>query len=130
MYKVKNQSTQPIQDFPVFNNWNEVAYGWYFAMPSKELTLNAVKALEFCGQELVLFRGMDGKVAALDAYCPHMGTHLGKGKVVQNTVRCFFHHWQFDAEGFGRSSALAHLNSMPLKNFVDIMKSFRLERKF
>ena len=99
MYKVKNQSTQPIQDFPVFNNWDEVAYGWYFAMPSKELSLNEVKALDFCGQELVLFRGTDGKVAALDAYCPHMGTHLAKGKVVQNTVQCFFHHWQFNSEG-------------------------------
>lgn len=99
MYAVKNQTTQPIQEFPIFNNWNEVAYGWYYALPSKELPIGGVKATQICGQELVLFRGEDGKVAALDAYCPHMGTHLGKGKVVGNSVRCFFHHWQFNGEG-------------------------------
>ena len=99
MYAVKNQTTQPIQDFPVFNNWNEVAYGWYYALPSKELPIGGVKSLQLCGQELVIFRGEDGKVGALDAYCPHMGTHLGRGKVVGNSVRCFFHHWQFNTEG-------------------------------
>lgn len=99
MYTVKNQSTQPIADFPVFNNWNEVALGWYFALQSIELKKNEVKSLNLCGQELVLFRGENGVVAALDAYCPHMGTHLGKGKVVGNAVRCFFHHWQFDVSG-------------------------------
>ncbi|MFP5387091.1 MAG: Rieske 2Fe-2S domain-containing protein [Bacteriovoracia bacterium] len=102
MYSIKNQSTQPIQDFPVFNNWNEVAFGWYFAFPSHELKKGQVKALQVCGQELVFFRGESGDVVALDAYCPHMGTHLGKGKVVGNHVRCFFHHWEFDKMGVCR----------------------------
>lgn len=83
----------------MFNNWSEVALGWYFVMPSSELKNGAVKSFQICGQELVLFRGEDGKAGALDAYCPHMGTHLGKGKVVGNNVRCFFHHWQFDRVG-------------------------------
>lgn len=99
MFKVSNQTTQPIPEFPVFNNWNEVALGWYFALPSSDLKVKAVKPIQMCGQELVLFRGEDGKVSALDAFCPHMGTHLGKGKVVGNTVRCFFHHWQFNGDG-------------------------------
>lgn len=76
-----------------------MAYGWYFALPSAHLKKGEVKALQLCGQELVVFRGEDGKVSALDAYCPHMGTHLGKGKVVKNNVKCFFHHWQYDSQG-------------------------------
>jgi 3-ketosteroid 9alpha-monooxygenase subunit A len=56
-------------------------------MSSTELKIGAVKSIRLCGQELVLFRGENGKVSALDAYCPHMGTHLGKGKVVGNNVR-------------------------------------------
>lgn len=99
MYSIKNLTTQPVQEFPVFNNWNEIAYGWYFAMPSKDLSKGQVKSFQLCGQELVLFRGKDGNVSALDAYCPHMGTHLAKGKVVGNSVRCFFHHWQYDGKG-------------------------------
>lgn len=99
MYQVKNLNTQPINDFPIFNNWNEVALGWYYVLPSHELRPKEVKAMQICGQEIVIFRGEDGKVGALDAYCPHMGTHLGRGKVVNNNVQCFFHHWQFDKDG-------------------------------
>jgi len=99
MLTLRNQTTQPVQDFPVFNNWNEVALGWYYVMPAKELKKSELKSVQLCGQELVLFRGENGIVSALDAYCPHMGTHLGKGKVVGNNVRCFFHHWQFNGEG-------------------------------
>jgi nitrite reductase/ring-hydroxylating ferredoxin subunit len=99
MYSVKNQTTQPIPDFPVFNNWEQVAVGWYFALPSRALKPGAVTALQLCGQELVLFRTAAGTVAALDAYCPHMGTHLGRGRVVGEHVRCFFHHWEFGVDG-------------------------------
>ena len=99
MYPTRNQTTQPIVSFPIFNNWDEVAFGWYFVLPSHELKKAEVKSVQICGQELVVFRGEDGKVGILDAYCPHMGTHLGKGKVVGNNVRCFFHHWQFDRAG-------------------------------
>lgn len=76
-----------------------MANGWYYAFPSSALKKGEVKPLQLCGQELVVFRGQDGNVGALDAYCPHMGTHLGRGKVVNNNVRCFFHHWQFDKQG-------------------------------
>lgn len=99
MYLVKNQTTQPVQEFPVFNNWNEVALGWYYLFPAHELKTGAVKAFQICGQEIVVFRGESGEVAALDAYCPHMGTHLGKGKVIGNHVQCFFHHWEFSKTG-------------------------------
>jgi phenylpropionate dioxygenase-like ring-hydroxylating dioxygenase large terminal subunit len=99
MYLVKNQTTQPVQDFPVFNNWNEVALGWYYLFPAHELKTSAVKGIQICGQEIVVFRGENGELGALDAYCPHMGTHLGKGKVVGNNVRCFFHHWEFSKDG-------------------------------
>jgi len=99
MYTIKNQTTQPISEFPVFNNWNVIANGWYFAMPSADLKARDIKSLQLCGQELVIFRGENGSVFVMDAYCPHMGTHLGKGKVVGNNLRCFFHHWQFDGNG-------------------------------
>ncbi len=35
-------------------------------------------SLRFFARDFVLFRGKaSGKPALLDAYCPHMGTHLG-----------------------------------------------------
>jgi phenylpropionate dioxygenase-like ring-hydroxylating dioxygenase large terminal subunit len=51
------------------------------------------------GRELVVFRGEDGTLAALDAYCPHLGAHLAEGRVEGTHLRCLFHHWKYDAQG-------------------------------
>ncbi|MEM1252838.1 MAG: aromatic ring-hydroxylating dioxygenase subunit alpha [Cyanobacteria bacterium P01_H01_bin.21] len=83
----------------IFNNWDIVAKGWYLVTASKDIPKETVKSFDICGQRLAIFRGQDGKVRALDAYCPHMGTDLGIGSVDGNQVRCFFHHWAFDGEG-------------------------------
>jgi phenylpropionate dioxygenase-like ring-hydroxylating dioxygenase large terminal subunit len=95
----RNRHTQPFQAHPVFNNWEAVAEGWYIGLPSTALKKGQAKSTLVNGQQLVFFRGEDGRVRCLDAFCPHMGTDLGIGKVVGNTLRCFFHHWRFDDTG-------------------------------
>ncbi|OKH37829.1 Rieske (2Fe-2S) protein [[Phormidium ambiguum] IAM M-71] len=84
----------------IFNNWNIISKGWYIACASQELTKKQAKSVEICSQKIVLFRGEDGKVRALDAYCPHLGTDLGIGQVDGNWIRCAFHHWAFDETGY------------------------------
>ncbi|HWB74842.1 MAG TPA: Rieske 2Fe-2S domain-containing protein [Nannocystaceae bacterium] len=49
-------------------------------------------------RELVVFRGHDGGVGLLDAHCPHLGAHLGDGRVVGNAIECPFHRWQFGTD--------------------------------
>ena len=83
----------------IFNNPEIVAKGWYIVCPSHSLSVESVQSFDLCGQRIAVFRGKDGQVRALDAYCPHMGTDLGIGDVVNNNVRCFFHHWAFDGAG-------------------------------
>jgi len=51
------------------------------------------------GKELAVYRGEDGQVVALDAYCPHMGAHLGEGSVEGDEIRCLFHGWRFNSKG-------------------------------
>ena len=99
MNDLQNQNTQPRLEMKIFNNWDVVAKGWYIACRRRELPQGKAKSLEICGQRIVVFRGQDGEVRALDAYCPHMGADLGIGKVDGNLIRCFFHHWGFDGEG-------------------------------
>lgn len=82
----------------IFNNSHVITKGWYIACPSREIPVGKVKSLELCGQKIVIFRGQDG-IKALNAYCPHLGTDLGIGRVDGNLIRCFFHHWAFDGEG-------------------------------
>lgn len=95
----QNARTQPYTPGRVFGNWDVIAKGWYAACPIADLRRGAVKPFELYGQRLVLFRGEDGRVRALDAFCPHMGTDLAIGTVVGNTLQCFFHHWRFGGDG-------------------------------
>ncbi|MBW4602538.1 MAG: aromatic ring-hydroxylating dioxygenase subunit alpha [Calothrix sp. FI2-JRJ7] len=83
----------------IFNNPNIIAKGWYIACPSKDIPKGKVKSLTLCGKKIVIFRTQNGQLHALDAYCPHLGTDLGIGKVEGNFIRCYFHHWAFDSEG-------------------------------
>ena len=69
-------------------------------MWSSELEVAQVKPLSVFGRDLVIFRTESGDAKVLDAYCPHMGAHLGhNGVVVGETVKCPFHAWQFDGAG-------------------------------
>ena len=66
----------------------------------------------YFGTELVLFRDSDGAARVLDAYCPHLGAHLGYGgKVEDDCIRCPFHAWRFD--GDGRCVEVPYANKIP-----------------
>ena len=81
----------PFTPFP--NGWYRVAY-------SEEVLKGALKRVKYLNQDLLIFRGQDGKANIIDAYCPHLGADLGvNGKVIENTVACPFHGWRFDGEG-------------------------------
>jgi nitrite reductase/ring-hydroxylating ferredoxin subunit len=73
---------------------------WYLVAWSDEIAPEAVHRLQYLDREMVAFRAADGSVSVLDAYCPHLGAHLGVGgRVEKGTLRCPFHGWRFDAGG-------------------------------
>lgn len=82
-----------------FNQPDAVAEGWYWVLPSAELGRGQVRPARVLGRDLAVWRGQDGRVRVMDAYCPHMGAHLAEGRVEGDGLRCFFHHWKFDGEG-------------------------------
>ena len=80
----------------------EIRYprGWFIVATSAELAAGEVRPLRYWGRDLVLFRGESGQAVVLDAFCPHLGAHLGHGGCVQgDSVRCPFHAWRFDGAG-------------------------------
>ncbi|BAY60426.1 Rieske [2Fe-2S] domain-containing protein [Calothrix brevissima NIES-22] len=83
-----------------FNNPERFIEGWYWAIPTDDLRVGEVKAITLLGRDLVIYRGKDRKAVTFDAYCPHMGAHLADGKIENNGLRCSFHQWKFDREGF------------------------------
>ncbi len=97
---VNSQSTSSNRKPKTFNNPERFIEGWYWAIPSHCLEIGEVKPVTLLGRELVIYRTKDRKVFTCDAYCPHMGAHLAEGQVEGNGLRCFFHKWKFDGDGF------------------------------
>lgn len=75
-------------------------YGWYAVCYSDELAVGQVKPMRYFARELVAWRGVDGQARVLDAYCKHLGAHMGHGgKVNGNLLECPFHAWRYDGTG-------------------------------
>lgn len=52
------------------------------------------------GEDIVLFPGKDGKIAAISDRCPHRGTLLSRGRILfPGTLSCGYHGWTFNEHG-------------------------------
>jgi phenylpropionate dioxygenase-like ring-hydroxylating dioxygenase large terminal subunit len=74
-------------------------HGWQSIGFADEIRPGQIVSRHMLGRDLVLFRGMSGTLTVADAYCPHLGAHLGGGDIQGDCIRCPFHHWQFSADG-------------------------------
>jgi len=71
---------------------------WYVACRSHELRERPV-ARTVLDQPIVLFRGADGRAAALLDRCAHRNLPLSAGRCVGALLECAYHGWQYDADG-------------------------------
>ena len=55
--------------------------------------------LKILNEDLIAFRGTDGRVGLVDAYCPHRGAPLFFGRNAEDGLRCVYHGWKFDVDG-------------------------------
>lgn len=89
-------------------------FGWFAVGLSHELEAKAVKPIHYFGRELVMFRTESGEAKVLNAYCPHLGAHLGHGGTVTGeSIACPFHGWQFNGDGI--CTDVPYANKMPPK---------------
>lgn len=82
--------------------------GWYVVANSAEVGRKP-QSLRYFAHDFVIYRGESGRVVLLDAYCPHMGTHLASGTnsatslspthMEGDDIRCPFHAWRFGPDG-------------------------------
>lgn len=82
--------------------------GWFVIGTSQDATTTPL-GVRYFGEDMVLYRGHSGRVFLVEAYCPHMGTHLAKNTtsyVVQDNeqvegdnIRCPYHAWRFGPDG-------------------------------
>ena len=74
--------------------------GWFSIARSHELECGAVLPVHAFERDLVLYRSESGVAVVHDAYCPHLGAHLGHGGTVAGeSIRCPFHGFRFGTDG-------------------------------
>ena len=71
---------------------------WYVACTATEIDDKPL-GRRICGQPVVLFRGAQGEVAALEDWCPHRGAPLSLGRVIEGRLVCGYHGLEMGCDG-------------------------------
>ena len=88
--------------------------GWFSLCSADAVGKGKVIEVNALGHKLAVFRGQDGKVGVMDAYCPHLNANLADGKVVDNQLVCPFHGWQFNTTG--KCTKVPYSEKLPQNN--------------
>lgn len=72
---------------------------WYVVAESRELRPGRVLARQVLGEHLAVFRGPDGRPAALQDRCKHRAAPLSKGTVANGMLTCPYHGWTYSDGG-------------------------------
>jgi vanillate monooxygenase len=71
---------------------------WYVACAADELTDKPL-GRTICNQRIAFYRGLEGKVAAVEDFCPHRGAPLSLGRVSEGKLVCGYHGLAMGCDG-------------------------------
>lgn len=111
-----------------------VPQSWYFVRPSRKLRRGEVTSYALGGRAIAIYRSERGRAVAMDARCPHMGAHLGRGRVVGEDLQCALHHWTCGPDGGCRPPAgacrLGHTTYPTVERYGSIFMFAGREARF
>src|SRR5690606_29508438 len=85
----------PVRSYPM-----PMPFGWFQVAWSDEIPAGTSKPLHAFDRHLVGWRGETGEIHVWDAFCPHLGAHLGGlAKIEGDAIRCPMHSWQYGPDG-------------------------------
>ncbi|MBQ1101106.1 aromatic ring-hydroxylating dioxygenase subunit alpha [Streptomyces sp. b94] len=96
---------------------------WYVAGYESELPRGKTLAVRFWGHPIVIYRGTDGNLRALEDRCAHRQLKLSGGEVNGCHLTCTYHGWTYDGSGnvvhyahdlFGRAQPEVKVPSYPV----------------
>ena len=87
------------------------ARGWHCLGLVRQFDDGRPHPISAFGTELVVFRGDDGSLNVLNAFCPHMGGNLADGTVKGNDIACPFHDWRW--RGDGKCAGIPYARRVP-----------------
>lgn len=77
-----------------------IPFGWFCVAHPDDVEVGQAIARYYFGRHLVIWRDEHHEVHVQDAFCPHLGAHLGHGGHVEDgCITCPFHGWKFGPDG-------------------------------
>ena len=76
--------------------------GWFLIGPSQTLASGKLVEKLWMGRSIVIWRDSAGTICVANAYCPHLGAHLGPssgGILRDGNLICPFHGFEYDIRG-------------------------------
>jgi phenylpropionate dioxygenase-like ring-hydroxylating dioxygenase large terminal subunit len=107
---MRNAQTTPPQSPPAFEeakNSRQKARTagldpdrWYVVEYDSAIKKGQVKEVVFWQTSIAIYRGEDGQLAAVQNRCPHRQLKLTHGVVDKCQLRCVYHGWTFNRDGW------------------------------
>jgi 5,5'-dehydrodivanillate O-demethylase len=72
---------------------------WQPITGASELEKNPIKPVRLFGEDLVLYRDLNGTHGLVDRHCPHRRADMSYGWVDAPGIRCSYHGWRYDETG-------------------------------
>ncbi len=95
---------------------------WYVGCLPHEIDTKPL-GRRICGEPMVFFRGDEGRVAALEDWCPHRGAPLSLGSVENGKLVCGYH-----GLAMGCSGKTAHMPGQRVGGFPAVKRYPAVER--
>jgi nitrite reductase/ring-hydroxylating ferredoxin subunit len=73
---------------------------WYPVLPNWQFPKDRPLGIRILGENIVIFRGKNGRYHGLADRCPHRGAPMSFGTYeLSGTLSCRYHGWTFDGDG-------------------------------
>lgn len=72
---------------------------WYPVAWDRDLKKGEVREVRFWKRAIALYRGQDGRVAAVEDRCAHRQVKLSSGLVDGCRLKCIYHGWSYGPDG-------------------------------
>ncbi len=95
----RERNRRVVSDLPARDHVLPAPNGWFALLRSDEVAPGDIVTIKATDQDLVAYRDDDGAMHVIDPHCPHMGAHLGGGKVLGTHLQCPYHGWEYGSDG-------------------------------
>ena len=94
---------------------------WYVACTPEEIDAKPL-GRKICDETIVFFRGPEGRVAAVDDFCPHRGAPLSLGRVIEGELVCGYHGLHMGCDGKPISMPGQRVRSFPANRSYPVVE--------